>query len=87
MSQNDTPPPASLTMLVSMLGTQVMAAMGKISIPGQEKMEKRLDVAKHFIDLLDVLEAKTKGNLDPSEAEMLTTTIHQLRLLYVQQTS
>ena len=45
--------------------------------------EARLELAKHMIDTLGVLEEKTKGNLSSEEAQMLTSTLHQLRMAYL----
>ena len=70
-------------MLVQMLATQSMAALGLV--PGPDgKTHKEPAIAKHFIDLLAVLEAKSKGNLDAAEAKMLDSLLHDLRMAYVQ---
>lgn len=78
------PPEASFSILVGMLATQAAAAMGYIKVPGQEDAEKRIDYAKHFIDLLSLLEEKTRNNLDPDEAQGLQQTLYQLRMLFVE---
>ncbi|HRX83131.1 MAG TPA: DUF1844 domain-containing protein [Pirellulaceae bacterium] len=75
-------PPASFSVLVMSLATQALATMGQI--PGDDgKPVVELDHAKHFIDTLGVLDEKTKGNLAPDEAAMLTNALHELRLLFV----
>ena len=86
MSNQKLPPPPepSMTILISMLVSQAAASMGQLKIPGQEMPEVRMDYAKHFIDLLGILEEKTKGNLDESDASMLQQSIHQLRMLFLQ---
>lgn len=76
-------PPASLPMLITTLATQALAAMGQVPDPIEGKAVVRLDVARHFIDTLAVLEEKTKGNLTPEEEQMLTGALHQLRMAYV----
>lgn len=76
-------PPPSFTMLVQMLATQAMAAMGKVPIPGQEAMPPNYEAAKHFIDLLSILEEKTKGNITSDEVGLLAAVTHELRLTYV----
>jgi hypothetical protein len=43
----------------------------------------RLGLARHFVDMLAVLEEKTKGNLSPEEEQMLSGTIHHLRMAFV----
>ncbi len=76
-------PPASFPILVSTLSTQALASMGYIPDPNGQPMTN-LPMAKHFVDTLAVLEEKTKGNLDEAEAGLLTETLHQLRLAFVQ---
>ena len=76
-------PPASFPILVTTLGTQAMAAMGLFpDASGQQSVN--LPMAKHFVDTLGVLEEKTKGNLSKDESDMLTESLHQLRMAYVQ---
>ena len=77
-------PPASLATLVTTLATQALHSMGMIEIPGVPKGEVRLDVAKHLIDTVEVLQAKTKGNVTEEEAKLLEDALHQLRLAFVQ---
>ncbi|HVJ84161.1 MAG TPA: DUF1844 domain-containing protein [Caulifigura sp.] len=78
-------PPASFSMLVQMLATQCMAALGMIAGP-DGKVHKEPAIAKHFVDLLSVLETKCKGNLDATESRMLDSLLHDLRMAYVQST-
>lgn len=77
------PPPASFPFLVSMLGTQALAALGQLG-DGGDAPPPRLDYAKHYIDLLGLLESKTKGNLSTEEYDLLADWLHQLRMAYVQ---
>jgi len=60
-----------------------MLAMGKMQVPGQPDLKVDLDAAKHFVDLLGVLEDKTKGNVTPDEAAMISAVAHELRMIYV----
>ncbi len=76
-------PPASFPILVSTLSTQALASMGYIPDPSGQPMTN-LPMAKHFIDTLGVLEEKTQGNLDEGESGLLTETLHQLRMAFVQ---
>ena len=43
-----------------------------------------LDLARHHIDMLAVLEEKTKGNLTEEESNTLAATVYELRNRYVQ---
>ncbi len=78
-------PPANFMTLVSSLSVQAMFYMGMLHDPNsKEPPQVNFDLAKHNIDMLGVLEEKTKGNLTDEENRMLSTTIHQLRMQYVQ---
>ena len=79
-------PEASMPFLISMLSSQVMMAMGFLPTPDGQQPPVDLPLAKHFIDLLAVLEEKTKGNLTEEEQAMLTESLHQFRMAYVQST-
>jgi hypothetical protein len=79
-------PEASMQFLISMLSSQVMMAMGFLPTPDGQQPPVDLPLAKHFIDLLAVLDEKTKGNLTEEEQSMMTESLHQFRMAYVQYT-
>jgi len=60
-----------------------MMAMGKIKNPVTDKIDRNLEHAKIHIDTLDMLLAKTKGNLSEYEEKFLTETLKELKLNYV----
>jgi hypothetical protein len=60
-----------------------MMAMGKIKNPVTDKIDRNLDHAKIYIDTLDMLLARTKGNLSEYEEKFLTETLKDLKLNYV----
>lgn len=60
-----------------------MMAMGKIKNPVSDKIERNLEHAKIYIDTLDMLVAKTIGNLSEYEEKFLTETLKELKLNYV----
>jgi len=76
-------PQGSLAALISMLATQALFALGFLQIKGEEEREPDLDLARYNIELLGVLEAKTKGNLTPEEQELLKNTLSDLRMGFV----
>lgn len=76
-------PPASFPILISTLASQALSGLGAIPDPIENKPVLRLDLAKHMIDTLSMLEEKTQGNLTPEEAQMLTGTLHQLRMAFL----
>ncbi len=67
------------------LSTQVLAHLGEIPHPGEERIAVELGAAKQLIDILGILEQKTAGNLDKSEAALLEHILFDLRLRYVDQ--
>lgn len=76
-------PDANFPMLVTMLATQALVALGQLPGGEGESPKVQKPVAKHFIDLLGVLDTKTTGNLQPEEAKMLRDILHNLRMTYV----
>ena len=76
-------PPASMTTLVSMFSTQAMVALGMLGDPSSGQQQFQPALAKHFIDLLGVVEEKTKGNLSEDEAKLLDSSLHELRMAFV----
>lgn len=77
-------PPADFTTLVSSLATQALFALGAMPDPQTGQRYTNLDIARHHIDSLSVLEEKTKGNLTDEEKKTLATTLYELRQSYVQ---
>lgn len=77
-------PEPSFLEVVNMIGLQAMVGLGGLKTPDGQQMMPDLNVAKHNIDLLEVLQAKTKGNLEEKEQKILDTTIHELRMAFVQ---
>jgi hypothetical protein len=77
----------SIAELVNLLAMQAVVTLGGYQGPGGETIPPNYDVAKHHIDLLDVLDQKTKGNLTDDEKRMLNTVLYELRAQYVQAVS
>lgn len=84
MADHSKLPPPSFSLLVTTLAGQAMLSMGALPDPVTAKKEKRLDVARHFIETLAILETKTAGNLTAEETALLTAALHQLRLSFVE---
>ena len=76
-------PEANFPGLVSMLATQVFFALGLIATEENKEVQPDLEMAKFNIDMLAVLEEKTKGNLSDDESKLLTDTLQQLRMAFV----
>jgi hypothetical protein len=76
-------PQGNLAALISMLTTQALFALGLLQVKGQEKREPDLELAKYNIDMLEILEEKTKGNLTKEEETVLANTLNELHMGYV----
>lgn len=77
-------PPASFEVLVSTIATQALYALGGIPDPRTGQRTAHLELARHHIDLLAVLQEKTNGNLSDQENTLITQTLYQLRQRYIQ---
>lgn len=71
--------------MVNLFGAQAMVSLGKVINPASGKAEKNLPAAQLFIDMLEMLERKTTGNLQPDEAKILQATLTDLRLMFVEE--
>ena len=76
-------PQASFASLVQMLATQAAIFMSDQRDPQTGRSMQHLDLAKHNIDLLAVLEKKTEGNLTDDEKKLLDHLVYELRMVYV----
>ncbi len=75
-------PPATFTTLVQSVVTQVLFYLGELTARGAEPA-LNLDMAKHNIDILGVLEEKTRGNLTEEEQRLLDGALYEARMRYV----
>lgn len=71
--------------LVTMFASSAYQNMGKITNPVTGKIERDLDSARGFIDILIMLKNKTKGNLSEAEEKIITNTISDLQLNFVKE--
>lgn len=77
-------PEADFRGLMGMLATQALMYMGGIADPSTGKPVFDPMYAQHMIDLLGVLEDKTKGNLTEEEAGEISGVLHELRSRFVE---
>ncbi len=85
MSESQTDINKALFMhLVSMLAMSAIQQMGKLVDPSTGKAEINLEAAQATIDMLDMLEARTRGNLDAEETRLLKDTLMSLKMNYVE---
>jgi len=75
--------PASFLSLVMSLASNAAASLGMMPHPATGETGVDLQTGKHWIDVLGMLERKTKGNLDRQEAQALENLLADLRMQYV----
>ena len=78
------PAELSFATFVISLSTQALALLGEIPDPVQGRTVVDLEGARQFIDILGILQDKTRGNLDPREAALLEGALYDLRMKYVE---
>lgn len=78
------PEPAAFSSLTLSIAAAALTYMGHAVIPGTDKTEVNLPVAKQSIDTLAMLKIKTEGNRTPEESKLIDELLYELRLAYVQ---
>src|SRR3954469_16914632 len=66
------------------LGSSALLHLGELEHPDVGAPQKDLSMAKHTIDILVMLEEKTRGNLSPAEDKLIGSLLYDLRLRYVE---
>ena len=73
--------------LIMTFQAAAMQQMGKLKNPISDKIERDLQQAQLSIDILDMLEGKTKGNLSDDESRFLKGILQELKLNYVDEST
>jgi hypothetical protein len=76
--------PSRFETLISYLSTTTMFQLGLLAGPGGERIPPDMPNAQRTIDLLDVLQEKTKGNLTTNESRLLDDVLYELRMTFVE---
>jgi hypothetical protein len=66
------------------LGSSALMHLGELERPGAGAPKRDLPMAKHTIDILEMLQEKTRGNLTPDEGKLLESLLYDLRLRFVE---
>ncbi len=67
--------------------TQGLVLLGEVPNPYTNKKEEDVEAARHTIDILTMLEQKTKGNLTKEEQQLLETVLYELRMKFMAKTN
>jgi hypothetical protein len=81
-----TPLPAiDFSTFMMSLNASALVSLGVIADPVTGATAKNLPLGKQAVDIIAMLEEKTKGNLTPEEVKMLTGMLYDLRITYIKQ--
>jgi len=75
--------PVDFSTHVLSLASTALIAIGKMPAPDDQQLPIDLETARHLIDVLGMLELKTKGNLEEAETKLLASLIYDLRVAFV----
>ncbi|MDL2329380.1 DUF1844 domain-containing protein [Desulfosarcina sp. OttesenSCG-928-A07] len=78
-------PAINFATFVFSLNTSALVQLGIMEDPISGQKARNLPLAKQTIDVISMLEEKTRGNLDPDEALMIRNILYDLRILYVKE--
>jgi Domain of unknown function (DUF1844) len=78
-----TPMPVDFSTHVLSLASTALIALGKMPAPDGQPHPLDLETARHLIDVLAMLDLKTKGNLDETEAKLIASLVYDLRVAFV----
>jgi hypothetical protein len=76
-------PPAGIPMLAQSLVTQTLYYLGEGAAARGGSEAANMDMAKHLIDTLGILEEKTEGRLSPDEQAVLDTALYEARMRFI----
>ena len=67
--------------------TQGMVLLGETPNPYTQKKEEDVESVRHIIDVLSMIEQKTRGNLNAEESQLLESVLYELRMKFMAKTS
>ena len=75
--------PASFVSFIMSIASNAASALGMMEHPVTHQREVDVELGKHWIDVLGMMQRKTEGNLTPQERRMLEGLLGDLRMQYV----
>jgi hypothetical protein len=81
-------PRVDFSMLVQSIAFSALHSLGLVTDPagGGRTTERDLPLARHNIEILELLEEKTRGNLSPEEAKLIAGLLYEVRMHFVEAT-
>lgn len=75
--------PTDFASFLLSLGSSTLVHLGELEHPEHPGTSKNLHLAKQSLDILAMLQDKTRGNLNGEESKLLEQLLYELRLKYV----
>lgn len=83
-AQQEALPEINFSTFVISISTQALMHLGEIADPVSGKAESDIPLAKQTIDILGMLQEKTRGNLDAGEDRLIEDILFDLRMKYIE---
>ena len=80
-------PPIDFPSYILSYYTQGLVLLGEVPSPYSGKKEEDVEASRHTIDILTMLQEKTKGNLRQDEQQLLENVLYELRMKYMAKTN
>lgn len=78
-------PGITFSTFIASLNATALVHLGVMNTPATDEPAKNMAVAKQTIDIIGMLEEKTRGNLTDDEEKLIQNILHDLRLMYVKE--
>lgn len=76
-------PEVNFSTFILSLASSALVQLGEVPDPQSGRVERDITLARHSIDILDMLRSKTEKCLDNDERELLNGILYELRMKYV----
>lgn len=83
MAESQQMPEVTFSTFILSLASSALVQLGEVPDPATGQTATHLSLARHSIDMLEMLRCKTKGNLDSRESQMLDSVLYELRMKFV----
>ncbi len=85
MNDNNPFPEVTFSTFILSLASSTLMHLGEVPNPETGRKEKNIILAKHSVDLLNMLEDKLTNGLTPDEKKLLQDVLYEVKIKYVQQ--
>jgi hypothetical protein len=86
-SSREAPPKIDFPSYILSYYTQGLVLLGEVPNPYTNKKEEDLEGARHIVDILEMLQEKTKGNLAKEEGQLVESVLYEMRMKFMAKTN